>query len=122
MGAAVDEAALAACVRETLDTFLGDHPGLEHATVAVTGSAGCTLIDVEGFLFQLHLEGGIDEPNDEADRAALQADMAPELLSALKLAIDTLALCDPPRGHSMDRKHNAISLGRAVIAKAEGLL
>jgi hypothetical protein len=123
MGAAVDETALAICVRETLQGFLHDHEGLEAATVEVTGSDKCTLIDVEGFIFQLKLEGGhLDSPNDEADRAMLLAGVGSELLNALKDAVDALALCDAPIGHPAARKHNAISLGRAVIAKAEGRL
>jgi len=64
----------------------------------------------------------IDAPNDEADAEMLLASAGPEMLRALKEAVAMLALCDAPKGHAMVRKHNAISLGRAVIAQAEGLL
>lgn len=56
MGVAVDTEALAGCIRDTLDTFLEDHPGLAEAEVAVgEARAHGILLQIDGFAFTLFL-------------------------------------------------------------------
>lgn len=123
MGAAIDETALAICIRETLETFLSDHSGLEEASVEVLDRDGQTFIDVEGFGFTLTLDPGpgYDDADDTADAARLVSDAAPDLLAALHGAKEMIRqllrnhMASMPDGFS--ETEAAID---AAIAKAEG--
>jgi hypothetical protein len=76
-------------------------------------------LDGDGYR-QLWFPLDIDEPADDADRARLIAEAEPEILKALRKALEALELCEPAKGRAADLHHNAMSYGRAVIAKAEG--
>lgn len=57
----VDRSALLNCIRETLDTFLGDHLGLEHAEVSVAPNDATAFdVTVDGVRFTLGIAGGLD--------------------------------------------------------------
>lgn len=61
MGAAVEPAALAACIRDTLEMFLADHPGMEEADLSVSDTSPdwnghpTIRLEVIGHAFELRL-------------------------------------------------------------------
>ena len=67
MGQAVETAAVAECIRTTLDMFLHDHPALEHGDVEVDDVISAPddapptfTVSVIGFSFEITVRGPAD--------------------------------------------------------------